>query len=126
MSCGRCLVPVQEFIEDYNTATLPHAKYYNFDKWEEDEYNREKMKAAKKKKRTRTEFNDEEELHASKRLQQQMKAQQRFEETLRGMDQEKIEEMRLQKQLQNEMQAAYKRGDMEKVRELEKRLAPEE
>ncbi|KAI8051534.1 hypothetical protein BDF22DRAFT_634296 [Syncephalis plumigaleata] len=26
------------YMEDYNTATLPHEKYYNMDKWEKNQY----------------------------------------------------------------------------------------
>lgn len=30
----------REYMEDFNTATLPHEKYVNLEKWEIAEYNR--------------------------------------------------------------------------------------
>ena len=35
----------KEYANDYNTATLPHMKYYNYDKCEMDEYARKKREA---------------------------------------------------------------------------------
>lgn len=32
----------KEYAEDFNTVTLPHQKYYDYDKWEMEEYNRKK------------------------------------------------------------------------------------
>ena len=43
------------FVEDYNTATMPHEKFYNYDKWEMSQH----MKKEKKRKR-HEEFDDEE------------------------------------------------------------------
>ncbi len=37
---------ITEYMEDYNTATLPHIKYYNYDKWEMGEYQNNKAKTA--------------------------------------------------------------------------------
>jgi hypothetical protein len=31
-------------MEDYNTATLPHPKYYSYEKWEELDYEKKKQK----------------------------------------------------------------------------------
>jgi hypothetical protein len=28
----------KEFCEDYNTATMPHEKFYNYEAWEMNEY----------------------------------------------------------------------------------------
>merc|ERR1740130_1127238 len=36
----------KEYAEDYNTATMPHIKYYDYDKWEMEEYNKTKAAAA--------------------------------------------------------------------------------
>ena len=33
----------KEFMEDYNTATLPHAKYYNYEAWEALDYEKQKV-----------------------------------------------------------------------------------
>ena len=46
-------------MEDYNTSTLPHIKYYDMEAWEREDYNKQQARNAKKRARTRTEFNDE-------------------------------------------------------------------
>merc|ERR1711871_1907643 len=33
----------KDFIEDYNTVTMPHEKFYNYEKWETMDYQRKKM-----------------------------------------------------------------------------------
>ena len=33
----------KDFIEDYNTATMPHEKYYNFEAWEMNEYRKAQL-----------------------------------------------------------------------------------
>jgi hypothetical protein len=33
----------RDFMEDYNTATMAHEKYYNYDKWEVADYQRRKQ-----------------------------------------------------------------------------------
>ena len=48
-------------MEDYNTATLPHKKYYDYRAWEQKEYHKKLKKAARKSKARseRTTFDDE-------------------------------------------------------------------
>ena len=33
----------KDFIEDYNTATMPHEKYYNYEAWEMNEYRKAQL-----------------------------------------------------------------------------------
>ena len=33
----------KDFIEDYNTATMPHEKYYNYEAWEMKEYRKAQL-----------------------------------------------------------------------------------
>ena len=33
----------KDFIEDYNTATMPHEKYYNYEVWEMNEYRKAQL-----------------------------------------------------------------------------------
>jgi len=70
----------KEFMEDYNTATLPHQKYYNFESWEALDYERKQALEAKKGKRTRTQFDDDEALKAARKMTREQKAQQRLNE----------------------------------------------
>ena len=46
-------------MEDYNTATMPHRKYYEYEKWEVEDYEKRQRRDAKRKGRVQTEFNDE-------------------------------------------------------------------
>jgi hypothetical protein len=49
----------KDYMEDYNTATMPHKKYYDLEKWEMAEYAK-KQRAAMKNADRRQGFNDEE------------------------------------------------------------------
>lgn len=42
------MIAFKDFIEDYNTATMPHDKYYNLEAWEMNEYRRLQMEKANK------------------------------------------------------------------------------
>ena len=46
-------------MEDHNTSTLPHIKYYDMEAWEKEDYSKQQARNAKKRSRTRTDFNDE-------------------------------------------------------------------
>jgi len=122
----------KEYAEDYNTATMPHMKYYDYEKWEMEEY-------AKKKREV-------EEAAAAKdggggggnvaldelRHREEMaeRAKRRRIEEARvmqfGMTAEKKEEMKHQARLRHEMAVAYKTGDEETRKRLQRRLEPEE
>ena len=42
------MIAFKDFIEDYNTATMPHDKYYNLEAWEMKEYRRVQIEKANK------------------------------------------------------------------------------
>ena len=42
------MIAFKDFIEDYNTATMPHDKYYNLEAWEMKEYRRLQIEKANK------------------------------------------------------------------------------
>jgi hypothetical protein len=37
------MIAFKDFIEDYNTASMPHEKYYNYEAWEMNEYRKAQM-----------------------------------------------------------------------------------
>jgi hypothetical protein len=136
------------YMEDYNTATMPHVKYYNLEAWEMKDYH-EQQEAERKsrKKRSRhgsggdgydyvsdTEetagygFNDEQLVREEKKRQRELEERRQFEEMKAKIARDKVrrEEMRDQEILRNELQVAYRQGDMETVKRLERRLAPDE
>ena len=43
------------YIEDYNTATMPSEKFYNYDKWEMEQYHKKN-----KKRKSHNVYDDEE------------------------------------------------------------------
>lgn len=116
------------YVEDYNTATLPHKKYYDYDKWEIDEYQKQQQ---------------QEQLHLSSlggaasaradqrqhELEQQQRAQRKrqqdIELTKTLMNTEKVQEMKQQADLRAKMQIAYKMGDTTTYERLKEKLGPE-
>lgn len=112
----------KEYAEDFNTATLPHTKYYNYEQWEMEEYTKQRKEAIGKKGAINKEFRYREE----KRLQAQEKKQQEMEMVKTAMSLERVQEMKEQARLKTEMMNAYRLGNDEKRRRLQKRLEPEE
>lgn len=129
------------YMEDYNTATMPHVKYYNLEKWEMDEYMRKQQDEINKRKRKYDDdndndndvneviqFDDERQRQRDLKLAREEEEKRQFIELKKKMlhDSNKREEMRSQEILRNELQLAYKQGDRETVKKLERRLAPDE
>jgi hypothetical protein len=112
----------KEYAEDYNTATLPHIKYYDYDRWEMDEYKKEK---------TRMEISSsaassKEALYQREQRDLTRNKQKEGLDLVRStMNKEKIEEMKRQKQLQSEMAHAFKTGDHQRYQQLKNRLERE-
>eukprot|EP00981_Chlorochromonas_danica_P000235 scaffold55_cov225-Ochromonas_danica.AAC.7 len=124
--------PVMEhfksFIEDYNTATMPHEKFYNYEKWEMANYRNQQVEALRRNESEDFIFNDEASKRIEKQREKQLEEQRAFAALRAQMtqDKDKVESMKRQAGLQTELQLAYKRGDMVTVRRLERLLAPEE
>ena len=119
-----------EYAEDYNTATLPHIKYYDYDKWEMDEYSRKKQEAEKVKDGSTMNIASvaADELRHREEMAERAKRK-RLEElklVQYAMTAEKREEMKHQAQLRHEMVVAYKTGDEETRRRLQRKLEPDE
>jgi len=111
----------KEFCEDYNTATFPHPKYYDYDKWEMEEYSKNKSRAEAKGGMISDELRHQEEV---KRKTDEKKRKE--EHMVFGtMSKEKIHEMKEQARLRQELALAYSTGDQEKTKRLQRRLDPE-
>lgn len=110
----------KEYCEDYNTATLPHEKYYNYDKWEMEEYN--------KKKASTTNISKTDEMRHLEELARKQEEKRRMEldRVRQSMNTEKIERMKRQQLLKHELELAYKTGDEAKRRKLQKQLEPDD
>jgi hypothetical protein len=132
------------FMEDYNTATMPHEKFYNYERWEMQEYQRKKLEEEQEARghraggssssssssglREATVFNDEE-IRRKELKEAKMRAEHAEFLALKqkmGGNKEVQERMRHQAQLSTELQLAFKRGDAATVKRLERILAPDE
>eukprot|EP00210_Caulerpa_lentillifera_P004725 g4509.t1 len=113
-----------DYVEDYNTGTLPHKKYYDLILYER----KKDAKRRKKHKGSDEEyiFNDEEERRRElerKRVEDHEKRVRAAYYELRTS--EKAEDMREQEMLRLQMKLAYKTGDRKRADELAERLKPE-
>ena len=118
----------KDFVEDYNTATMPHAKFYDYEKWEVAEHKRLREAAARGEGGSINPLADEEAMRheamarkraAEERLLQATKANLQNTAGLR-------EAMGRQDKLMTEMAAAHKRGDVARVKKIQDKLAPDE
>ena len=121
------------FIEDYNTATMPHKKYYNYEMWEMLEYQRRKQEQASSSQKDgddymQSRFMNDEEAHRldRKRLkdEEERKAFNKVKERL-AQDKDTLDSMKRQSDIKLEMQLAFKRGDTEHLKKLERSLIPD-
>ncbi|EQC30292.1 hypothetical protein SDRG_11869 [Saprolegnia diclina VS20] len=107
----------RDYMEDYNTATLPHEKYYDVEKYEQRKFAKEQAKRAKRHKPSAKE---EEETAYAERMRQRADANKKeFALIMQTMDRSKIEHMREQQRLRDQMQMHYKAGNMDEARRLE-------
>ncbi|ETV95233.1 hypothetical protein H310_11141 [Aphanomyces invadans] len=106
----------KEYMEDYNTATLPHEKYYDVEKYEM----RQHRKKEGKRKGGATNAHDDEEAMRRERLRQRVEEENKdFSLIMQTMSKEKIENMRYQEKLRTQMQLHYKSGNVTEARRLE-------
>lgn len=128
------------FMEDFNTATMPHEKYYSYERWEMQEYQRSKQEQMRRAMaedvdddaggtgRTSLALNDEEIRRKELKKRKEDAEHQEFMALKNKMAANKdIQgDMRRQAQLSTELQLAFKRGDTATVKRLERLLAPAE
>lgn len=113
----------KEYMEDYNTCTLPHEKYYDVEKFEMRQYQKQQQRAQSKLAKAATKevgaLADEERVRRERREARDAKEQEEFRLVMQTMDKEKIDAMRHQEQLRAEMQMHYKSGNVAEARRLE-------
>lgn len=117
----------REYMEDFNTATLPHDKFYDIEAYEMKEYAK---KQSKNKHRNtdhgRNPRTDEEYMRKERQAARERQDKDKFKALLQTMDTEKVRAMRSQEQLRVQMQTFYKAGNVEEARRLEKLLNKED
>jgi hypothetical protein len=116
----------KEYMEDYNTCTLPHEKYYDVEKFEMRRYQKQQRKAFMKHKgatdKAMDALGDEERVRRERLAAREKKEQEEFRLVLQLMDKDKIEDMREQERLRAQMQLHYKSGNVAEARRLEQIL----
>ena len=111
-----------DFCEDFNTATMPQQKYYDYEKFEMEEYKKQKAKEEKLSMTGNTLLADEA-LHKREQQERARARQESERKALYGsMSREKVEEMKHQAKLRSQMQIAYKTGDKQTYQRLKERL----
>merc|ERR1712161_137040 len=83
----------KEFCEDYNTATMPHEKYYDYDKWEMEEYRKNRARGSA--------ISDEAQHLVEMRRTKERKRMEELKMVKDGMNKEKVEE---RKQIQRRLE----------------------
>ncbi len=121
---GEMMEYFREYAEDFNTATLPHIKYYDFDTWEMEDYERQKSKnkAISVVKSDEWEYQEEQRRKAKAKQEAELN---RIKTGLMGRNRDQLEDMKRQSYLKAELANAYKVGDEEKVKRLQRKLEPE-
>ncbi|CAI5733391.1 unnamed protein product [Hyaloperonospora brassicae] len=117
----------KEYMEDYNTCTMPHKKYYDIEKYEMEQYQKQQRKAFDKQKKASSvkaldAVADEERVRRERLDARGKKEQEEFRLVLQLMDKDKIEAMREQERLRSQMQLMYKSGNVGEARRLEQIL----
>lgn len=110
----------KEYMEDFNTATLPHKKYYDIERYELLAHKKQQHKHARRAERSA--LADEERVRLERQQARVQKEQEDFRLILQHMDKDKIEDMRHQEELRAQMRMHYKAGNVTEARRLEQLL----
>ncbi|GFR41117.1 hypothetical protein Agub_g1761, partial [Astrephomene gubernaculifera] len=117
----------RDYMEDYNTGTLPHRKYYDLEAYERARAAKAAAKGAKLASKRKSAVNDEEALRQQRAEERQRLAAERLQDAYREIKySDKGQDMREQELLRAQMALAYKTGDTSKAHRLLDRLQPDE
>jgi hypothetical protein len=114
-----------EYAEDYNTATLPHMKYYDYEKWELEEYAKQQSRNQELAGRSVVMADELQHQELQKRKHAATKKAE-LNLVFGTMNREKVGDMKRQADLRSQMQIAYKTGDKKTYKRLKDKLEPEE
>lgn len=112
---------------------MPHPKYYNYEKWEFEEYQRKQQQQQQQQQHGHhgggadDVFDDERTRSMEMRSARDRRAQEEFRSVVHKMsaDRELRESMRRQEELRLQLTQAHKIGDVSTVKRLERLLAPD-
>eukprot|EP00889_Picochlorum_renovo_P003610 jgi/Picre1/30640/NNA_006001.t1 len=113
----------RSFIEDFNTATLPHKKYYDLERYERHKRRSGRDIVDREKPRV---FDDEEERRQEVMREKEREKEQRLQEAYTMLKSgDRAADMREQELLRARMKLAYKTGDSETAQKLAEKLRPD-
>ncbi|WZN63337.1 hypothetical protein HKI87_07g48850 [Chloropicon roscoffensis] len=116
-----------EFMDLYNTATMPSDKYYDLDAWRQRQARARAMDAKAGAGVERVAFNDEEERKRELELERSSQRNKKIEAARRDLlASGKLAMMKEQERLRAAQQVAYKTGDMKQARDIADILRPDE
>ncbi|KAG2442705.1 hypothetical protein HXX76_002788 [Chlamydomonas incerta] len=117
----------KDYMEDYNTGTLPHRKFYDLEAYERARAAKAAAKGTKLGDKGRKAVNDEEALRQQREEERRKLAAERLVDAYREIKySDKGQDMREQEMLRAQMALAYKTGDVDKAHRLQSRLQPDE
>ncbi|KAG1676256.1 hypothetical protein FOA52_006474 [Chlamydomonas sp. UWO 241] len=117
----------RDYIEDYNTGTLPHRKYYNLEAYEKYKAAKAAAKGGPKKSEQRSSVDDEADLRRQRVLEAARIKEARQQDALAALKYgDKAKDMKEQELLRLQMQTAYKTGNKALAEKLMARLAPDD
>eukprot|EP00914_Ancora_sagittata_P022406 GHVO01044586.1.p1 GENE.GHVO01044586.1~~GHVO01044586.1.p1 ORF type:complete len:120 (+),score=28.80 GHVO01044586.1:63-422(+) len=115
----------KEYVEDFNTATFPHKKYYNLDQWE---IRRAQKKASRGAAEEFSFFDDESRRKAEiqkvrdhRQVQSVMKAYEDMK-----ADTDLAEAMKRQRMLKEQMDTLFRQGRSTEAEKIQRLLKPDE
>mmetsp|Transcript_60544 Transcript_60544/g.177001 ORF Transcript_60544/g.177001 Transcript_60544/m.177001 type:complete len:283 (+) Transcript_60544:51-899(+) len=121
----------KEYIEDYNTATMPSKKYYNLQVWDQLQTNKRSKKIrtddmTDAQKAALASFDDERARREEIKHLQAKKQELQITDEVRRMrqDKTKVEEMKHQRLLQVQMDVLNKSGNTKEASKIAERLDP--
>merc|ERR1719231_1841893 len=121
----------KEYVEDYNTATMPSKKYYNLEAWDAEQRGKRQKKndafeMSEAARASLTSFDDETARKEEFKHLQAKKHEQQISEEVRKLraNREKVEEMRNQNNLRTHMDHLRKQGAEDSAAKIKDRLNP--
>ena len=113
----------RSFIEDFNTATLPHKKYYDLERYERHKRRSGRDRVDREKPRV---FDDEEERRREVIREKEREKEQRLQEAYTMLKSgDRAADMREQELLRARMKLAYRTGDHQTAQKLAEKLRPD-
>lgn len=123
----------KEYIEDYNTATMPSKKYYNLNQWDQLQTNKRSKKIrgddmTDAQRAALASFDDERARREEIKHLQAKKQEAQINDEVRKMrqDRSKVDDMKHQTLLRTQMDVLNKSGHMKEASKIAERLAPGE